>query len=196
MRAVRKLIALYNKRSVFLRAIILCSIMTPPLLALSYIIGIRNPSFYVSQVSLLKNADPAAIVMIFVIKAPILEEIIYRGPAWLFLLFLLGAGRLLRADGNSHSWLEKDLKIRLGNKTIAIKTAEALVWPVAIVPTIYWALNHPFPPPVFAAGIVCSWVMIKTKLLLTAILLHMTLNIILIAIGSLLLMIVGWPTPG
>ncbi len=69
----------------------------------------------------IKNNGLSDTVMLYVIRAPIFEEIIYRGPVWLLcvVLGLLGFNYWIR---------------------------NIILWPALIIPTLSWSLNHPYPP--------------------------------------------------
>lgn len=94
----------------------------------------------------------------FVVKAPLVEELMFRGPAWLTLLLTL--------------FLSK----KFPHKAVKI-TGYALTALVLVLPTLYWASRHGhYPITVFGYGLVWGWLMLKTRNILYPIIFHSASN--------------------
>ncbi|MEK9183531.1 MAG: CPBP family glutamic-type intramembrane protease [Patescibacteria group bacterium] len=69
----------------------------------------------------IKNDGVGDTIILYAVKAPIFEEIVYRGPLW-FLCVMFG---LL----GFNYWVRN-----------------VVLWPSLILPTLSWSLHHPYPP--------------------------------------------------
>ncbi len=64
------------------------------------------------------------VITLYIVTAPVFEEIAYRGPLWLLCV-------ILRLFGLNHNHC---------------RGRNALLWPVLVIPTLAWSLLHPYPP--------------------------------------------------
>lgn len=105
-------------------------------------------AYYLHGASNLKDAFH------FVVEAPVVEELVYRGPAWIILLITL--------------FLNK----KFPNKALKI-TGYALTIAVLTISTLFWASLHGhYPITVFGYGLVWGWLMIQTRNIIYPMLFH------------------------
>jgi membrane protease YdiL (CAAX protease family) len=100
-------------------------------------------------------------VLDFVIIAPLKEELLYRGPAWILLLFVLLISKKFAK--------KKDFLV-IGYIPVVV---------LLVLFTAYWAFKgHAYPITVFGYGLVWGWLMIYTRNIIYPILFHAGSNAI------------------
>jgi len=122
-------------------------------------------------------------IYLSVVKAPIVEEILYRGPAYLLLIFILILSKILSRRYSRPSIFEQPLFWK-------ITLTDIYVWPVVLIPNYFWTIAHSYPWPlllqIFTYGLIWGWLMIKTRNILYNILIHSACNALAL-IGSLIM---------
>lgn len=115
------------------------------------------------------------VLSLYLIQAPIFEEIIYRGPVWLLCI-------VLGLMGCNSRW-EKNV----------------VVWPVLVIPALAWSFLHPYPPIyqafVFLGGIVDGAVIIyllEKKWSAASVFGSLTLAIYMHSALNLLALVIVW----
>lgn len=97
-------------------------------------------------------------VINFVIWAPIWEELVYRGPAYLVLLFTL-------------------LLLKKYPERKFLKTGgHALFILIALIPSYFWAIQHHYPITIFCYGLLWIWLMFQTRSIIYPIVFHSSMN--------------------
>ncbi len=155
------------------KAFIGVSLVVITLSPISRIAGWSDPDLERAMDNYLSQEDITIVIKDVVILAPIVEEVIYRGPAWAALMLLFILAGIARTKGNPLPWPEKTL---FSLRKTEIKVWHAIIWPMIIFPTVAWALRHPDPVTIFAGGMVFGWLLVKTRSLSSVILLHMLWN--------------------
>ncbi|MEK7192086.1 MAG: CPBP family intramembrane glutamic endopeptidase [Patescibacteria group bacterium] len=144
-----------------------------PLTVLAFLLGWGNKSLNDEINDFIKHENFWLMLYWVGIRAPIQEEIIFRGPA--FLAFISGwlAIKFFHWRGVQRIFLEKKL-------ILGLTVLEFLVWPLIIVPAYFWAAMHPYAVPTFVSGLILGWLMIRTKNILYPIILHSAINILVL----------------
>lgn len=93
-----------------------------------------------------------------IVFAPIIEELTYRGPAYLVLLITIFT--VAKFPDKKH------LKI----------TGDILYWLALLGFNYFWAAGHQYMITIFAYGLLMGWLMQKTKSILYPILFHIVNN--------------------
>ena len=159
-----------RKRHPFFTAFIWSVIGSIPFTLVSMLWEIKNVELDDFMKDVVIKLPPLKLFYLTVIQAPVLEEIVYRGPAWLILLGLLGLAALMRRFGSQNPFpLWKVRRFTL---------AEVCAWAAGIFLTYLWAMGHPYPLPIFWSGLVLLWLMIKTRNICWGILLHAFVNLL------------------
>ncbi len=110
-----------------------------------------------------------------IIKNPCEEEWDTRRPGFLVLILLCGVSYItMKINRPWSTTVYKALHRKIFGKITGI---ELCAWPWVIGPTFIWAFDeHPLPIPVFAAGLIFGYIMIRTKLPLN-VPLHILINL-------------------
>ncbi len=156
-----------------LKSILLFILLVTPISAVSLIWQIKDTELLEASKDLTLKRPFWPTIYDGAIKVPITEEIIFRGPAYALLLVLLLISYLYSKKTGKPSTLKKTV---WPGWTIA----ELIVWPMLLLLNYYWAIDHPYPAAVFAAGLVLGWLMLKTKNILYCIALHGGINFLVI----------------
>lgn len=115
------------------------------------------------------------------IKAPLQEELRYRGPAFLLMIFLVYSAGVWRRLTKRKSVLEYKLFRKISIIDLAI-------WPVLLFYNYHWAIDHAIPASTFAFGIVIGWLMLRTRSIFSlvyCITLHAGINFVVVSIAKL-----------
>lgn len=156
------------------------SLLTIPSSAISLILNFKNQYMLEAMRTFLATENPIITFYKVVIKAPVIEEITYRGPAFLILLLCGLISMIYRFCGVKEVFLDR--KLFLG-----ITFTDIIVWPTILVADYFWAIQHPYPLTVFIGGIVFGWLLMKTRNIFYTILFHSFINaifLITIVLGS------------
>ena len=152
-----------------LRGFIYPILIVALLSAVSLRLSIRDPQASVFWGKLWRESDYKTLLWEDAVKTAVREEIVFRGPAYLFLIAALFA-----------TWLVK----RVAGKTyftarhvdgVAIHDIIAAI--IAVAGTYVWATkDHPYPLPTFAMGLIFVCIMLKTRNILWSIVAHAFFN--------------------
>jgi len=94
----------------------------------------------------------------FMVFAPVTEELVFRGPAFLVLLITL----FVAAE--------------FPDKKRLMVAGGVLYWLVLLGFNYFWAADHQYPITVFAYGLLVGWLMQETKSILYPMLFHAVNN--------------------
>lgn len=156
---------LFKEKSPLFLAFFLMIIVAIPIDVISQLFNLKNPNEVRAIIDLIKTTPLKDLAFQLLFIAPIIEEFQYRGPV-----------RLL-------TWIFPKLTVK-----------NPIVWIFIAVPTWYWAfqswsirfdLGHAYGLVIFFVGLVFGYIVVKTKTLESAILLHIFYNAINL-IGALI----------
>jgi len=133
------------------QAISILVLVAIPIDVLSQWAGWINPDEEIAMRSTITSTPIKELIFVLLIKAPLIQEFLYRGPVRLLVFFF--------PDFTVKNWI---------------------TWLVILVPTYYWGVidggGHYMPFDALFVGIVAGWVVAETKSLEPAIVLHMSYN--------------------
>lgn len=152
-----------------LRGFIYPILVVALLSAVSLRLDIRDPKESAFWGKLWRESDLTSLLLEDAIKTAFREEITFRGPAYAFLMTaLLGTWMVRRKTGRT---------LLIARNIDGVPMHDIIAWIIAIAGTYVWAgVDHPYPLPTFAMGIVLAWVMIKTRNILWSIAIHAFIN--------------------
>lgn len=159
----------YQQYPSILKTVLLTAVLMAILVPICRYTGLKNAEIEKLHDAYFAETTPLALFKETIILTPIIEEVIFRGPAWLALLFLTGLIKVYKKYKKSEFWLEK--KISGG-----IPIWHLFIWPLIIVPAIFWSMDHPYPLPLFIFGLILGWLLLKTGSLIQVIAVHMMFN--------------------
>ncbi|TSC83349.1 MAG: hypothetical protein G01um101419_32 [Parcubacteria group bacterium Gr01-1014_19] len=157
-----------------LKSILLFILLVTPISAISLIWQIKDAELLEASKDMTLKSPFWPAVYHGSVKAPIIEELTFRGPAYVLLLTLLLISYLYSKKTGKPSTLQMTV-------WPGWTVAELIVWPMLLLLNYFWAIDHPYPATVFAAGLVLGWLMLKTKNILYCIVLHAGVNFVVIA---------------
>ncbi|MDP2695904.1 MAG: CPBP family intramembrane metalloprotease [bacterium] len=162
----------FKREHPFWQALVITATLSVPLCTISLLFGLGNKLEALELRSWVQKEDLWKVFYDVCVIAPIQEEITYRGPGYVALLLCLGIGAILK---KRHKEGINEFQIPIWWK---LTLTDLIVWPLIIAPTIYWALLHPYPLPIFVGGIIWGWLMVKTRNIAYNIALHSSVNAI------------------
>lgn len=137
-----------------------------------------------------KSCNLTTLLWAEAVKTAVWEEIIFRGPAYAFLIAaLFTSWYMKRAWGKEqeaamregripvHPALAQDGIFLTARRVDGVPIHDIIAGILAIAGTYVWAAkDHPYPLPTFAMGLIFVYVMLKTRNILWSIAVHAFMN--------------------
>ncbi|MDO8584592.1 MAG: CPBP family intramembrane metalloprotease [bacterium] len=146
--------------------------------AVSLRLKIYDASLWATVCRWYKTEPWSKIIKEYVLEAAVYEEIVFRGPAYGFLVASLFA-----------AWLTKRVTGRTlltARRIDGVAIHDIIAGILAVAGTYVWAAkDHPYPLPTFAMGLIFASIMIKTRNILWSIGAHAFINLCVIASAKL-----------
>ncbi len=159
-----------NGCSLFVWAFVSCLLAAFVLVPVSLALRLNNVPLEQKLQERLFSVTVEERFLLLVVIAPLVEEILFRGPVQATMMLLAALAWVVR----------KLFKKRLFERRVVcnMTVADVIVWFVAIIASTVWASLHAFPLLMFAMGLIFSWLVMKTHIG-QSMALHATWNLII-----------------